>query len=617
MTIAPRLEVFTQLSCNAVHGHQPIDYNHTRARELFTLTPHSLDSAGDSAPELLFHSLEDSEGDDGDGDDDDDPLRIPTKRCISDPAVQAGAARLQTIMTTTMGLLSALTTGWWGHFGERHGRTRVLAVATLGLLLTDLIFVLVSLPGSPLAAHGHKLLIIAPVVEGLLGGWSTLQGAASAYVSDCTSDGSRAHIFSRFMGVFYFGFALGPMLGAWFIAHPPPLAFLLPASEARSAGHTVTPVFWVAVMFALVNFFLALFVFPESLGKEKREARRVAEAAAAVELEVQGSKSSNGGVLALVKGLLVPLMMFAPKKRATKKDWNMTFLALALFGYLLSSGIFSLKYLYAEHVFGWEAEQLSYYITLVGGARAVHLLFIMPFIIAVCKPKPKAAAAAQQSSAPAGKKPKPTKAQVAAEMMFDLRISRISYAVDLLSHTLVALSSTAPTAAAQAAFVCFTLLSCFGSGIVPSVQSLALCIVQADAMEDERLGTISSSAGAATGSLFGAFAVLQATGQMVLGPMIFGLVYSTTVARFPKGIFALAASILVVSLALLMLVQPRLGGALEQKKPRKGSSRAWAEPEMERGRSRISKDLTGGVADGSPGSSSGSVPKDGWASTSY
>lgn len=40
------------------------------------------------------------------------------------------------IMTTTMGLLSALTTGWWGHFGERFGRTKVLAGSTLGLFLT-------------------------------------------------------------------------------------------------------------------------------------------------------------------------------------------------------------------------------------------------------------------------------------------------------------------------------------------------------------------------------------------------------------------------------------------------------------------------------------------------
>lgn len=73
---------------------------------------------------------------DDDTDDTEDPRRIPSPRCVSDPEVQASAARLQTIITTTMGLLSALTTGWWGRFSERHGRTKVLALSTLGLFLT-------------------------------------------------------------------------------------------------------------------------------------------------------------------------------------------------------------------------------------------------------------------------------------------------------------------------------------------------------------------------------------------------------------------------------------------------------------------------------------------------
>lgn len=81
----------------------------------------------------------------------------------------------------------------------------------------DLTFILVATPGSPLAAHGHKLLVIAPIIEGLLGGWSTLQSATSAYVSDCTSPGSRATIFSRFNGVFFLGFSIGPVIGGWII----------------------------------------------------------------------------------------------------------------------------------------------------------------------------------------------------------------------------------------------------------------------------------------------------------------------------------------------------------------------------------------------------------------
>ena len=41
-------------------------------------------------------------------------------------------------------------------------------------------------------------------------------------------------------------------------------------------------------------------------------------------------------------------------------------------------GVSQLKYLYAEHTYGWGAEQLSYYISFLGGARALFLLFVLP-----------------------------------------------------------------------------------------------------------------------------------------------------------------------------------------------------------------------------------------------
>src|SRR5690606_1137394 len=118
----------------------------------------------------------------------------------------------------------------WGRFGERYGRTKVLAIATFGLFWTDLIFVLTSSPSLPFPLswfsyastpnRAAQLLLLAPLVEGLLGGWSTLQSATSAYISDCTSPGSRAQIFSRFTGVFYLGFSAGPAIAAWVIRHP-------------------------------------------------------------------------------------------------------------------------------------------------------------------------------------------------------------------------------------------------------------------------------------------------------------------------------------------------------------------------------------------------------------
>ncbi|RDB26264.1 putative membrane protein C14C4.07 [Hypsizygus marmoreus] len=605
MTLAPRIEVFTQLSCNRLHGHDR--YNHTHISSLIPTTGaipqnpsarflFSLDSLGpqlhpqhqDRRPYYNVSFATDIGNDDDNADPEEDPRRLPSSLCLSDPAVQAGAARLQTVMTTTMGLLSALTTGWWGHFGERHGRTKVLATATFGLFLTDLMFILVSTPSSIFATHGHKLLVVAPVIEGLLGGWSTLQSATSAYLSDCTSSGSRAHIFSRFFGVFYFGLSVGPSIGGYLIQHP-----IMTRSEMDGVP-TVTSVFWVAVLCSFINFLLVLFVFPESLNQEKRElaitkyhAKTSGKGKARADnVEVVDGLGGHEGVngveeIGIIRGFMRPLALFLPavileggvKKRT---DWSLTFLAAALFGAMLSSGVHQVKYLYAEHVYGWGAEQLSYYISFIGGARAMFLLFLMPWIIGAFKPKPQPKPNTGTILPPPsagltikGKKPRLTKALLAREISFDLLLARLSLLVDILSNTFVMLapmpsfkvdSLNGSSASlihskeqSQAMFVLATTLSSLGTGVVPAIQSLALCIMQVRALDSGK--EVADGKEEGVGELFGALAVLQTVGQMILSPMLFGLIYSGTVAAFPKAVFATAGGILICSFGVMMLVR--------------------------------------------------------------
>ncbi|THG99751.1 hypothetical protein EW026_g2668 [Hermanssonia centrifuga] len=273
--------------------------------------------------------------------------------------------------------------------------------------------------------------------------------------------------------------------------------------------------------------------------------------------------------------------------------------------FLLASGIFQIKYLYAGHVYQWGAEQLSYYITFVGGVRAVHLLFVMPHLISSFKPKPKPKSS-QSVSVPASDhvdsasravstaqtqptKPKPTLAHLAKEMNFDLMLLRFSFFIECLSHTLVSL---APTTSGPGVFVGFTTLSCFGAGVIPAANSLALCIMQMQRQASGSTSTMDDQGGA--GKLFGALASLQAVGQMILGPLLFGIVFSSTVGTFPKAIFATAAGITVTALALLCLLRPDVSLRLKQQQQR------TRQEQLERGRSRISKDLTRSSAGSSP-----------------
>jgi len=73
-------------------------------------------------------------------------------------------------------------------------------------------------------------------------------------------------------------------------------------------------------------------------------------------------------------------------------------------------------------------------------------------------------------------------------------------------------------------FVLASSLSGMGSGMVPAVHSLALCMLQVRALDSASASAttdvdvnVVENMEEGTGALFGAFAVLQAVGQMILG----------------------------------------------------------------------------------------------------
>ena len=128
-----------------------------------------------------------------------------------------------------------------------------------------------------------------------------------------------------------------------------------------------------------------------------------------------------------------------------------------------------------------------------------------------------------------GKKGMPmTRPQLAKEIAFDLSLAKLSFLVEMMSDILIALIPT-PAYTAHVAgfmggkkksrrtseilFVMASSFSSFGSGVGPSTQSLALCILQI-----RNLGAgDNTEADAGAGTLFGALAVLQAVGTTILG----------------------------------------------------------------------------------------------------
>lgn len=136
----------------------------------------------------------------------------------------------------------------------------------------------------------------------------------------------------------------------------------------------------------------------------------------------------------------------------------------------------------------------------------------MPFIISMLKSKPQepTVAVSDTSAITSTSTPHQPSAQHVREMQFDLQLTRASFAIDILSHILVSLAPATASSSSQWMFVWFSVLSSFGSGVIPTVQSLSLNIFKASGSD-----AVQGRAGA--GKLFGAIAALQAVFQMILG----------------------------------------------------------------------------------------------------
>ncbi len=122
MTLAPRVQVYTQVSCNALYQGQ--QYGPSANTLPSNPSPSSIIVPDPILPvhtPVYFPHFSNSNSQEhhrAEG-----PRQFLSQDCLSDPAVQAGAARLQTTIATTTGLLTVCSSTWWGHYGQKHGRT--------------------------------------------------------------------------------------------------------------------------------------------------------------------------------------------------------------------------------------------------------------------------------------------------------------------------------------------------------------------------------------------------------------------------------------------------------------------------------------------------------------
>jgi len=172
---------------------------------------------------------------------------------------------------------------------------------------------------------------------------------------------------------------------------------------------------------------------------------------------------------------------------------------------------------------------MGYYISLIAGSRAVHLVLILPLAIKFLKPK-------QPSiELPSDAEPPSLSSKEYDSPSFDLNLSRISLLVDVISFLFMGLSFT------PMAFTLFGMLGSFGVGFYPGIHSVALNLYRKRGEKDN-------------GRLFGALSVIQALSQ-IIGPAIFGFTYINTVRVLPAAIFFVSSSGTLFSFILLGFVR--------------------------------------------------------------
>ncbi|KZP12568.1 MFS general substrate transporter [Athelia psychrophila] len=510
-TLAPRVEIYRNLACS-VHRPEysqlstPLSFTPSYSTNL-SLSLNDVPNNTDDYTLLTF----------------DDERR---SRCAADPEVSAATATLTLAMVAAEGALSCITTGWWGSFSDRRGRTRVLGYSVIGLLTTGFMFIFVShtwhvLPG------GYWLIVFGPIVEGFLGGQSTSVSIMQAYVSDITDAGARAAAFSLFLGILFVGMALGPTLGGIMIS---------------LTGDPLI-VFYVAFCLHSCYAIIVWFFMPESLSKAEMESSLIKNKKETDALKNAQAGTAAGFTSIMKRGLSVfsPLALLLPVRVEGKKylDWNLTLVALVYGSILSILGLYPYSFIYATTKFNWSSTNIGIFLSIVLVARATYLMVILPIVIKLFKPKPTAAELSEGT--PLLATPGSAKDDVKKEVhnpQFELQISRASLAIEVFGYVFMAIAPTGIT------YTLAALVGAVGQGFVPSIQSIALELYNRRGLHE-------------TGKLLGALAVVSALCSQVIGPAFFGFMYVRTVAFAPGAVFYAAAVITIVAFAMLCSV--RLG----------------------------------------------------------
>ena len=405
-----------------------------------------------------------------------------------DPVVQARVATFQLYSSLLSGIFAAIVSPHLGALSDRIGRKRVIAFATMGTFVMEIMTIVV---GSHPDTVSVYWILVGYLLDGLCGSFTTSMALSFAYASDCTPPERRNVAFGYFHGTLFTGIALGPILSGYLI----------------EVTGNVMVCFYFAVACHVFFILFLLIAIPESVSKERQEHAREK-----YQFSIVGAEYSSYWKMLKNWNLFGPLNILWPKGEGSsfKLRKNLALLAAidaTVFG--VAMGTFNIILIYAEFMFGWDAVKASMFLSSVNICRVFALVVGLPLITRLFRG--------------------PVRGQHSAHLgadRLDINVIRCAILFDLLGYVGYASVQTG------ALMILSGMVAAFGGIGSPTLQSALTKHVPSSV----------------TGQILGATGLLHALARIV-APTIFSLIYRQTVHIFPRAVFVcLASTFFVVSI---------------------------------------------------------------------
>lgn len=401
------------------------------------------------------------------------------------------------------GLLSAITSPKLGALSDRHGRKKLLAITTCGVLGGEVLTILAAKYPETVSVNW---ILVGYAVDGVSGSFIVGMALAHSYATDCTPPQKRNVAFAYFHACLFTGIAIGPILAGYIIKRREPIV---------GKTQAVLLVFYIALAcHVLFILFLAFFI-PESLSKGRQEAAREKYRQ---DLELLGPSSDWINQLRSIN-LLRPLKILYPTGPGSSPAVRRNLVLLAATDTIVFSvamGAMGVITIYVRRQFGWQEWDSSKFVSIVNSARVFGLLVILPLATRLVR----------------GKQGTKNQRNTGSDR-FDLAIIRIAIFFDMIGYLGYSLSREGSL------FILSGAVGAFGGIGSPALGSALTKHVPPDQV----------------GQLLGATGLLHAIAR-VIGPTIFNGIYSATVYNFRQTVFVCLTATFGLAFVCSWFVQP-------------------------------------------------------------